>query len=223
MVIIFDLDDTLYNEADFINSGFNAVSRHLKKQFDIPTKTTVRLLNKYLKKGRSYIIDNTLTELNIYTKKEVKNCIDIYRHHRPNIKIPIESKKLLKQLKPWPIYIISDGHKVVQKNKIIALGLEKMVKKYILTHLYGNKYEKPSAYCFELIRKWEETTPNKIVYIADDPNKDFIGIKKLGYRTIRIKQGRFKKLKLNKDFEADVTVKKINQINAKLLKKLIYE
>jgi putative hydrolase of the HAD superfamily len=38
MVLIFDLDDTLYDEMSYVKSGFNAVAFHLSYLFKIKKK-----------------------------------------------------------------------------------------------------------------------------------------------------------------------------------------
>ena len=38
MILIFDLDDTLYKEKEFVKSGFKAVSRYLHLKFKLNEK-----------------------------------------------------------------------------------------------------------------------------------------------------------------------------------------
>ena len=42
-VIIFDLDDTLYEEKKFVQSGFLAVAGYIKEQFKVIKKNFSRL------------------------------------------------------------------------------------------------------------------------------------------------------------------------------------
>lgn len=100
------------------------------------------------------------------------------------------------QSKNIPLYIVTDGNKIVQNNKIEALNLRKHIKKDFITHRFGKKHSKPSTYCFEKIRKLENVNPEDIVYIGDNPNKDFVNIKELGFRTIRIKKVPLKGFKI---------------------------
>ena len=38
MILVFDLDDTLYDEITFVYSGFSAVSKYLSLQFNLNEK-----------------------------------------------------------------------------------------------------------------------------------------------------------------------------------------
>ena len=37
-VVVFDLDDTLYKEIEFVKNGFNSVSDYLSKKFKLNKK-----------------------------------------------------------------------------------------------------------------------------------------------------------------------------------------
>ena len=194
-VIIFDLDDTLYNEIEFVHSGFREVAKRFSKISSIDEdKYYSFMLNELKMKGRGKVFDNVLKTFNLYSKKNVKKSISFYRTHIPNINLPKESIEILTYFKNKniPIYIVTDGNKLVQANKIKALKLDKFVSKSFITHRYGKIHAKPSTYCFEKIAKTEDVNFKNIVYIADNVNKDFINIKKLGFQTIRIQKGMFK-------------------------------
>ncbi len=87
MILIFDLDDTLYEEITFVKSGFNAVSKFLKVQFNIPSKESYELMLKaFNTDGRGETFNKVLKHYNIYLKKNVLKCLSTYRLHSPNIK-----------------------------------------------------------------------------------------------------------------------------------------
>ena len=50
MIIIFDLDEVLYDEKTFVLSGFNAVSDYLDKQKLISKKACMSFLRNRFKK-----------------------------------------------------------------------------------------------------------------------------------------------------------------------------
>ena len=58
MVLIFDLDDTLYNEMSYVKSGFNAVAFHLSYLFKIRQESIFNKLLKVLKEnGRGKVFN----------------------------------------------------------------------------------------------------------------------------------------------------------------------
>lgn len=214
MIVVFDLDDTLYSEISFVKSGFKAVSAHISSEVKENEKQVFEKMLEVLKtRGRGQVFNLVLDQYGIKTKSKVKKCLSIYRTHFPDIDLPTESLSVLKKLsKLHALYVVTDGNKVVQENKLKALKVSNYVKKVMPTHNYGISKSKPSTYCFELIRKWEKTSFNDMIYIGDNPNKDFINIKKLGMNTIRINQGMFKDVFLSEEYTARFKVSKLSEI-----------
>ncbi|WDV07471.1 HAD family hydrolase [Lysinibacillus irui] len=213
-VVVFDMDDTVYDEFDFVKSGFQAVAQYLASTYDLNEKNLYKWMWKeVLEKGRGTVFDNLLRELHLYNKTLVQKCISIYRLHKPNIKLPIESEKVLQNLsKDYVLYLVTDGNKIVQQNKVTALKIEQYMKKCYITYRYGRKHSKPSPHCFKLIAQRENIEPNQIVYIGDNPTKDFIGIKPLGFKTIRIMTGQHKDLELDNEYEADIRINSLLEL-----------
>jgi len=214
-VIVFDLDDTLYDEITFVYSGFDSVASYFSIKHKIDKKLFYRfMIDTLQKEGRGKVFDETLKYFEIYSKTNVKKALNIYRTHKPNIFLKDEIIELLKYYneKSVPLYIVTDGNKIVQKNKIKSLNLEKYIKKIFITHHYGKKHSKPSTYCFEKIAQIEKVEYKNIVYIGDNINKDFINIKKLGFQTIRINQGMFKDLNKPQEFHANIDIEYLTQI-----------
>ena len=220
MIIVFDLDEVLYDEKTYVISGFRTVSEFLEKDEAIPKKIIFEYLKRRLKNCRERIFNDLLDNFRIYSQKNLKKCISVYRTHTPKIKLYSDAKDCLKRLKNYPLYIVTDGNKIVQKNKIKALNLENHVKKTILTSNYGLRNSKPSTFCFQKICDMEKTSPTNLVYIGDDPHKDFVGLKREGFKTIRLFKGRFKNERLSKEFEADYKIKSLKEINEKFIKKI---
>jgi len=214
MILIFDLDETIYDEKDFIFGGFSAVSKYLKNNYGLDDKKTLSFMIKKLKLTRNNIFDSLLNENKIYSAKLIKKCVSIYRHHKPNISIYNDARKFLETFKEIPKYILTDGNKLVQNSKIISLNLDKYFKKCLITHRYGMENSKPSTYCFNKIAQYENVQPNDIVYIGDDPRKDFVNIKKEGFKTIRLLRGSNKNLALESSFEADVVVNNYEELTS---------
>lgn len=214
-VIVFDLDDTLYDEIDFVLSGFREVSLYFANKYKLSQEDIfqdmISILNS---QGRGKVFNQVLLNHNIYTKFNVKKALTIYRLHLPNIALKVEIINLIKyyQNKRIPLYLVTDGNKIVQKNKVEALKLKCFFDKIFITHRYGVQYSKPSPYCFKKISNLTCIDNSQIVYIGDNINKDFVGIKPLGFKTIRIKNGMFKDCIKAKEFEADIVISNLTEI-----------
>lgn len=217
MVIVFDLDDTLYEELSYVRSGFLAVAKHLANRYGIPVNDSYQYMLDKLQQGRGRIFDDLLLKYAIYNKDLVKKCISIYRLHQPDIHLDEDAVFCLNNFKQYPLYIVTDGNRIVQKNKLLALGLFEKVKFCFITHCYGLKHSKPSPYCFLKICALEKVEPNKVIYIGDNPAKDFVGIKPLGFKTIRILKGQHKNISLPESFEAQLQIASLYELNHQVL------
>ena len=219
-VVVFDLDDTLYEEITYVYSGFKAVADFLAQEHALSSDALFHELKETLHvKGRGDIFDDVLRHVGLYSKTRVRQCLHIYRSHLPTIALLPEALTLLRELQRQniPVYIVTDGNKMVQNRKIEALHVKPFVRKVFITHRYGKIHAKPSPYCFEKIATLENVPPQEIVYIADNPHKDFIGIKPLGFQTIRIRQGMFQALILDKIHEANFEVFTLIQLKGLLM------
>ena len=214
MILVFDLDDTLYDEITFVYSGFETVSEYLSNEFNLDKEKIYNSLKKELhKNGRGRVFDTVFKKNKIYNQKLVNKCIYLYRLHSPKIKIHDDTKKLLESLSNFNKYIVTDGNKIVQKNKIKALKIEHYFKKIYITHNYGIKHSKPSLYCFNKILENEKIyDTNKLVYIGDNPNKDFVNLNKNGFQTVRILNGSYKNVRLQRHFEAQYQINELVEI-----------
>ena len=191
MIVAFDLDDTLYPEESFVRSGFRAVARALHERWGVPEQAAFDAMWASLERnGRGRQFDDAVDSLGLRGRQSVRELIAIYRHHSPEISLPAQSRAVLEALRPRPLYVVTDGHKVVQQNKIDALGMAPFLRHAYITHRYGIHNRKPSVRVFELMMRRERCGAGDIVYIGDDPSKDFRGIKPLGVHTIRVATGR---------------------------------
>jgi putative hydrolase of the HAD superfamily len=213
MVIVFDLDDTLFDSLTYVYSGFRVVSDYLSPLLYLPAEQIFEELKSELQRDRQQVFDRFLARKGRQTKQLIKKCLSIYRGHKPIIHLFPEADDSLNRLKNYPLYVVTDGNKWVQKNKCMALGLPSRMRGCYYTHAHGVHRAKPSPYCFQLICQLEKVNPSEVVYIGDNPYKDFIGLKPLGFHTIRVLTGPYKEIVLDASHEADLTVATLKEIN----------
>lgn len=222
MVLVFDLDDTLYDEITYVESGFRAVANFLEIQFGISRKTSFgQMVSMMNRMGRGKVFDEVLSQYGLLSKRNISACLSVYRAHEPKIKLSKTAKSCLIRFGNTAKYLVTDGNKLVQQKKIRALKIEQYFEGIYITHRYGVARAKPAPYCFLQISKKEKTSPSKIVYVGDNPKKDFVGLKPLGFKTIRILKGAYKDLELSKQHEADIQIRSLRELNSALLDKLV--
>ena len=221
MILVFDLDDTLYNELTFVKSGFHVVAQYLEENYNISKQQSLKIMLQNLQTSRKNVFNKMLLQFDIHAKKTLSKCISIYRNHLPTINLYTQAQKCLTSFyKTYPIYIVTDGNKIVQNNKLQALGLKQYTKHQFISHRYGIQHSKPSPYCFLQIQKREKVPCTQIVYIGDNPLHDFVGIKPLGFKTIRVHTGQHKNIVVPQKYDAEHHIKNLSQLTIKLLSKL---
>src|SRR6266436_9498334 len=135
MVLIFDLDDTLYPERTYVESGLLAVANFGQKNFGWKSRASLRFMLKALDvQGRGAIFNEWLASHSRNQKGFVETCIRVYRHHTPRLRLHPEAHRLLPKLRNYPLYVVTDGHKITQEKKSEALRLHRWFRKVLLTH-----------------------------------------------------------------------------------------
>lgn len=177
MVIVFDLDDTLYDEVDFVKSGFKEIANYLKDE-----KYYNFMCEVFESEGSGKVFNKLIEKFSLDVN--INKLIEIYRFHIPNIVLPSESLELLKFAKEFKTALISDGHYIMQKNKFDALGLNSFVEYPIFTDFYQTNKPELKPYNMVMDKYKDE---EKFVYISDNPKKDFKAVAKLGWTGIRYK------------------------------------
>lgn len=188
--VVFDLDDTLYDEVEYCKSGFTSVARFLANLPQTPSAGRIYdcLCRQFTAGNRTKTFNSTLEELGIdYDDKLITKLIDVYRNHIPEIALPPDSRNVLTQLQnKYTLALLTDGFLPAQKLKIQALGIEEYFSCIIYTEQLGRDCWKPSPAGFIKLIQSLDMKPENMVYIADNQEKDFIAPNKLGFRTIQI-------------------------------------
>ena len=191
-VLVFDLDDTLYPELSYVHSGFRAVATFLSPVLDVPAETLAAgMLAEEAEYGRGQVFDNVLRRHGRWNKTLVAACLRTYRQHRPQLALYPDAERCLARFAHLPLYIVTDGHKDVQARKVAALGLAGHMRHAYLTNRYGRHRAKPDPHVFQLICQRESVGPEQVIYVGDNARKDFVGIKPLGFGTVRIMRGNY--------------------------------
>lgn len=176
--VIFDLDDTLYSEKDYVRSGYNTVAEYLGDM------SYSDRLQYFFESGKP-AIDELLKELGRESEKNA--VLNIYRSHKPDISLYKGVREMLTELRSRGIKtgIVTDGRPEGQKNKISALGLEELVDDIIITdELGGVQFRKPCDIAFRIIQNRWRIPASQIAYAGDNPVKDFQAPKQLGMKCV---------------------------------------
>jgi putative hydrolase of the HAD superfamily len=214
MILIFDLDDTLYDESSFVDSGFTVVANYGEERWGWDASASRKTLNRILtQQGRGTVFDRWLDEQGSWSNTRVAECVKVYRHHQPNIALFPSARRALRHFGArCPLYIVTDGHKIVQRNKVDALNLWPEFRRIFITHRFGRAAAKPSTLCFQRIVDAEDCDWSDIVYVGDNPNKDFVSLNPLGALTVRVLTGAHARFQAKSGYDAISTIPDLNAL-----------
>lgn len=177
--VVFDLDDTLFPEIDFLKSAYRAIAREISG--DTYGSLYKQMMDLYSNGENAF---SFLLEKYKKTNLTLEKLLYLYRNHFPEISLREGVMELLIEIKnrDGRTGIITDGRRVTQINKIKALGLVEYIDEIVISEDYG--CEKPNRLLFEVFMKRDQNT--RYFYFGDNCRKDFVTPKKLGWSTIGV-------------------------------------
>lgn len=182
--VLFDMDDTLFPEIDFVESGYRTVASIFGDRFRIPPDELFNRMRGVFRDGdRGSVFDEAL---GMFGPDVVEDAVRQYRAHSPDIRLTAEARDAFFLLK-LPVAVVTDGWAEVQRNKAKALGLLDRMPVVLTDLLGGRSGWKPSP--AGLVRACEllGVKPESCVYVGDNPHKDFVAARAAGMRSVRYK------------------------------------
>ena len=187
--VVFDLDDTLASEYEYVRSGYRAVAEELRRRFPECSLAADRLWALF-EESPKQVFNRFLEENGIAADEEtIKALVGVYRAHVPDIHYYPDVLPLLSFLKEkdFRTGILSDGYEITQRRKVEALHAERDFDRIVLTDaLGGREMWKPSLAGFEVIAGELGVALSEILYVGDNPAKDFYCRRAGAVRTARI-------------------------------------
>jgi len=185
--LVFDLDDTLYAEREFVLSGFAAVDRWLQQKHGIMGFGSAAggVFHSGLR-GRTF--DEALGKLGICDVAGlVPELVEIYRGHKPQLTLFADAQWAIERFRGHcKLGLITDGYAETQRNKVAALGIGGMFDCVIYTDDLGRQNWKPSPVAFHAMMERLGVTGEECIYVGDNPTKDFLAPNGLGWLTVMI-------------------------------------
>ena len=208
--VIFDLDDTLYPQIEYTRQSLLASAPYIAEISGCGVEIVNENLNIILGwHGIEYkrIYDDLFEAISFDGKPYLQDILKLFRGCKPKISAYQNVYKVLDELNvSYRLGMITDGYEEAQKYKINELNLNDYFEKVLITDTLGIENRKPSSVPYEKLLEIMELAANECVYVGNDPRKDFIACKKLGMKSVRIKQGDYKNLVLDQEYEADYCV-----------------
>ena len=184
---IFDLDDTLYEREQFVQSGFKAVADELERRFHLPAPWILATLRRARMRGHAGRELQALCDDHGLPQTLVPELVDVIRRHEPSLTLGSVTSAVLAQMRAdgWRIGILTNGRPATQRAKVEALGLEARVDAvlYAEEHAPGGK---PGRAAFDAVLAAVGVPAERSVFIGDNLVCDIQGGRAAGLSTIRI-------------------------------------
>ena len=179
-LFVFDLDDTLFQEVDFVKSAFNEIAASVSTENS--EELSLQLFQKYAEGSNAF---KWLIETYPTLSLTIEKLLDQYRSHVPKISLNKGVLRLLEELKASSatLVLVSDGRSITQRNKIKALNIESFFKEIYISDEIG--HDKSDGYTFSLIN--EDYPNHDKVMFGDNPLKDFEWPNNLEWITIGLR------------------------------------
>jgi len=176
--VIFDLDDTLYSEQEYVRSGYRKIAEYFERP-----EMEAEMWTIFEHGGRA--IDVVLEMYGMAEKKD--EALQIYRHQKPDIHLYDGVAEMIDRIrKTKKVGIITDGRPEGQRAKLEVLRIA--VDEIIVTdELGGIEYRKPNEIAFRMMKEKLQVPFERMVYVGDNMGKDFVAPEKLGMKSIRFK------------------------------------
>ena len=184
--VIFDLDDTLYPEREYVLSGFRAVAQWAAEHAGIHAGEGYAGLHALFEQGVRGDTFNRWAAMHGHDPAVlVPAYVRVYREHQPAL-TPFDGiPELLVALRAhYRLGLLSDGYLDVQRRKLAGLQLAEYFDAIMFSDELGRAAWKPSPQPFEEVARRLGIAPSAAVYVADNPAKDFLGARRAGMASI---------------------------------------
>ncbi len=218
-IVVFDLDDTLCSEQQFVQSGFHAVSSYLQDKGLSASDLFTEMWQRFCAGARGAIFNEVLHCAGIEADETlVRELVYIYRTHPPRITLYPDAAFVLRHFQgTLKMGLLSDGYLQTQKNKLEVLNVKDFFDTIVFTDALGRQFWKPHPAGYQKIMDHVGYSGPECLYVADNPLKDFYGARSLEWKTIHIYRadGVYKDEKPpDADYSADIMVSDLHHLAA---------
>lgn len=189
ILVAFDLDDTLYPEISFVQSGMSLIKEitaqhpHWSLSADEAIESLKHGVNPFIPVWTKLAESDNPEDKKI--AEEIRTLDIAYRTHKAQIELYADVREVLPVVaESFPTALITDGRSNIQRNKISLLGLNKFIPASNIFISEETGADKTAPLPFELAQATGRY--DKCIYVGDNVNKDFVHPNSMGWLTIAV-------------------------------------
>ena len=185
---VFDIDDTLYLERDYVRSGFVAVGAYVESKWGVEDFGS-RCWKLFCKGARRDVFNQACSESDLPTTPTlITDLVSVYREHHPAIALNEATRSVLDHLhNRYELAIVTGGSITAQQNKVRALELSNYTDSIVYAGQHGPQLDKPHPWSWQQVEASTGYSGSDLIYIGDNPSKDFPSPVALGWQTLRVR------------------------------------
>lgn len=186
--VVFDLDDTLYAERDYVRSGYRATAEHVRRATGRSEAFEDWLWERFERGQAGGALDALEEHFSLGLGPDgAAELVRVYREHRPAIEPRCGAVELLRRLgEHYRLGLLSDGYLPAQRLKLDALGIAPLLDAVVLTEEMGRAFWKPAPEGYAAVRDRLDAADEQCVYVGDNPAKDFVTPNRMGWLTVQL-------------------------------------
>ena len=192
----FDLDNTLYDQAQHLRSFFREAGEWIEERSGAPAEIAAACFSAVWERRTMacpFLFDEALRELGLWNADWVRELVSRYRAHQCQLLLEDGVRPLLERLAArYPLFLITDGNGKLQRSKVEELRLAEFFRFTLYTDDYGPDWYKPSVQPFSRAALLLDIPPASCLFIGDDPDRDIAGARRAGMRTARVLNGPYR-------------------------------
>jgi putative hydrolase of the HAD superfamily len=207
--IIFDLDDTVYAETDYVVSGYRSVCSILAERgFSVKADDMLGLFWT----SRDHVFDRAALQFG-FPHEWVPELIERYRAHTPILALENKIQRVLVLLRQsYKLGIVTDGWKNVQQKKIDALKIDEYCDAVILADEFGRGYWKPNPAIFRICCERLGVSMGETLVVGDNPERDIAGARAAEMACVRIRRRDGYMYSSQGDCQADAEIAELEEL-----------
>jgi putative hydrolase of the HAD superfamily len=194
--VVFDLDNTLYDERSYREAAYWSISVRLGRRFGWRAcevhKHMLRIISSH---GERAAFARVLLDFGVHLSS-VDTCIEqdiipAYATCVCNLELYDDARSLLRELMERDVSmgLVTNGGKRMQWNKIRLLGIQQYFKCIVVAgEHFSRDYWKPHTAPFEKCFASLGIDPADCLYVGDSPEVDVPGAASLGAKVLLIRR-----------------------------------
>jgi len=178
-VVCFDLDGTIYDDREYVRVGFQSAAAYLHERYGV--ETFGDMVWEYgVERNFETVFDRIIAAYDL-PETELNDLIAAYHDCDPDLQPYPEAEAVLAELSgAYQMAVITGGKQ--GERKLESLGLDAV---YVAPDQGTSKRE---ATPFKTILNEFDTSPERAVFIGDNPELDFYWPNQLGMTSVWIRR-----------------------------------